>query len=73
MGFLPKTSRNLEGIHPPTVPPGALIAGLVQLPMMAAAQRYREIITHLEANGSGLCKPQVMRIAGLPAADEARL
>ena len=54
-------------------PPRAFIAGLVQLPMMAAAQRHREFITDFEANGSGLCKPQVMRIGGLPAADEAGL
>jgi len=73
MGFLPKTSGNLQGIYPLAFPPRALIAGLVQLPMMAAAQRHGEFIAHLEANGSGLGKPQVMRIGGLPAADETRL
>ena len=73
MGFLPKTSRNLQGIHPLASPPRAFIPGLMQLPMMAAAQRNGELIAHLEANGSGLCKPQVMRIGGLPAADDARL
>jgi hypothetical protein len=71
MGFLPKTSCDLQGIY--SLPPRAFIAGLVQLPMMAAAQRHREFITDFEANGSGLCKPQVMRIGGLPAADEAGL
>ena len=71
MGFLPKTSCDLQGIY--SLPPRAFIAGLVQLPMMAAAQRHREFITDFEANGSGLCKPQVMRIRGLPAADEAGL
>ena len=73
MGFLPKPSRDLQGIHPLAFPPRAFIAGLVQLPMMAAAQRHGEFITHLEANGSGLGKPQVMRIGGLPAADDAWL
>ena len=72
-GFSPKTSGNLQDIHPLAFPPRALIAGLVQLPMMAAAQRHGEFIAHLEANGSGLGKPQVMRIGGLPAADETRL
>ena len=71
--LLPKTSGNLQDIHPLAFPPRALIAGLVQLPMMAAAQRHGEFIAHLEANGSGLGKPQVMRIGGLPAADETRL
>jgi hypothetical protein len=73
VGFLPKTSGNLQDINPLAFPPRALIAGLVQLPMMAAAQRHGEFIAHLEANGSGLGKPQVMRIGGLPAADETRL
>ena len=73
MGFLPKTSGNLQDIHPLAFPPRALLAGLVQLPMMAAAQKHGEFIAHLEANGSGLGKPQVMRIGGLPAADETRL
>jgi hypothetical protein len=72
-GFSPKTSGNLQDINPLAFPPRALIAGLVQLPMMAAAQRHGEFIAHLEANGSGLGKPQVMRIGGLPAADETRL
>ncbi|MGB8558085.1 MAG: hypothetical protein WCD62_06485, partial [Pseudolabrys sp.] len=65
--------RNLMSIHPLAFPPRALIAGLVQLPMMAAAQRHCEFIAHLEANGSGLGKPQMMWIGGLPAADDARL
>ena len=56
-----------------TVPPRAFIAGLVQLPVMPAAKRYRELIAHLEPHGSRLREPQVMGIGGLPAADEARL
>ena len=58
MGLLPKTSRHLQGIYPLAFPPRALIAGLVQLPMMAAAQRHGEFIAHLEAYGSELCKPR---------------
>ena len=73
MGTLPKTSRDLQGIHPLAFPPRAFIAGLVQLPVMPAAKRDRELITHLETNGSRLCEPQVMGIGRLPAADEARL
>ena len=62
MRFFPETSRNFQGIHSMAVPPGAFIAGLVQLPVMPAAQGDRELIAHLEANGSRLCKPQVMGI-----------
>ena len=45
----------------------------MQLPMMAAAERHGELIADFEAQGSGLGKPQVMRIGRLPAADEAGL
>jgi hypothetical protein len=73
MRFFPKVSRDFQGIHSVTVPPRAFIAGLMQLPVMPAAKRDRELIAHLETNGSRLCKPQVMRIGRLPATDEARL
>ena len=45
----------------------------MQLPVMAAAERHRELIADFETDCPGLGKPQVMRIAGLPAADQARL
>ena len=73
MRSFPEASRDFQGIHPVTVPPRAFIAGFVQLPMMPAAKRYRELIADFEANGSRLGKPQVMRIGRLPTADEARL
>ena len=71
--FFPKASRDFQGVHSVTVPPRAFIAGLVQLPVMPATKRYRELIAHLETDGSRLCKPQVMRIGRLAPADEARL
>ena len=40
---------------------------------MTAAERHGELIADFEAQGSGLGKPQVMRIGRLPAADEAGL
>ena len=73
MRSFPEASRDFQGIHSVTVPPRAFIAGLMQLPVMPAAQGDRELIAHLETNGSRLCKPQVMRIGRLPAADETRL
>ena len=42
----------------------------MQLPMMTAAERYGELVADLETEGSGLHKPQVMRIGRLPAANE---
>ena len=41
--------------------------------MMAAAERYRELITDFEAYRSGLRKAQMMRIGWLPSADRTRL
>jgi len=73
MRFFPKVSRDFQGIHSVIVPPRAFIAGLVQLPVMPAAKRHCELIAHLEANRSRLCKPQVMGIGGLPATDETGL
>ena len=42
----------------------------MQLPMMTAAERYGELVADLETEGSGLHKPQVMRIGRLLAANE---
>src|SRR5262249_15268279 len=73
MRLFPKVARNFERIDPTVVPPRLLIAGLVQLSMMSAAERHGEFIARLETNGPGLCKPQVMRVRGVPSTDEARL
>ena len=45
----------------------------MQLPMMTAAERYRELVADFETQRSELGKPQVMRIGRLPAADETWL
>ena len=45
----------------------------MQLPVVPAAERHRELIADFETDCPGLGKPQVMRIARLPATDQARL
>ena len=45
----------------------------MQLPVMTAAERDGELVADFETEGSGLGKPQVMRIGGLPPADETGL
>ena len=45
----------------------------MQLPVVPAAERHRELIADLETHCPGLGKPQVMGIARLPATDQARL
>ena len=71
--LLPKPVGNWQGINVDALPPGHFIAGLMQLPMMTAAERYGEFVADFETQGSGLRKPQVMRIGRLPAADQAGL
>src|SRR5262249_41053750 len=45
----------------------------MELPVVPAAEGHRELITDFETDCSRLSKPQVMGIAGLPAADQAWL
>ena len=45
----------------------------MQLSMMTPAEGNGELVTHLEANGSGLAEAQVMRVRRLPTTDEAGL
>ena len=73
MALLPKTVSCLESIDPQALPPGLLIAGLMQLPVMPAAKRHGELITDLKTDRPRLRKPQMMRIGRLPPADQARL
>ena len=73
MALLPKRPGDLQRFDLEVLPPGHLIAGLMQLPVMTAAERNGELVADFKADGSGLGKPQVMRVAGLPAADETGL
>jgi hypothetical protein len=49
------------------------VAGLVQLSVMATAERNCELVTHFQSEGSGLGKPQVMRVGRLTSADQTGL
>ena len=73
MGLLPECSGNGKRIDLKTGPPRQLVAGLVQLSMMAAAKRNGEFIAYLAANGARLSKSQVVGIARLAPANHARL
>ena len=71
--LFPQALSNLQGADFQIFPPSHLVAGLMQLPMMTAAERHGELVADFETQRSGLGKPQVMRIGRLPAADEAGL
>ena len=73
MALLPKTASGLKSIDPEALPPRNLIASLMQLPMMTAAERHGELITDFKTDGSRLRKAQMMRIGRLPPANQTRL
>ena len=49
MGLLPKPFGDLEYVDIETLPPGDLITGLMQLPVMTTAERYCEFIADLHS------------------------
>src|ERR1035437_9336242 len=71
--LLPKPLGDLQCIDVEVLPPDHFIASLMQLPMMAPAERYGELVADFETERSGLGRPQVMRIGWLAAADETGL
>ena len=73
MALLPKFSGDFQSVDLVLLPPGGLVASLMELAMMTATERYGELIADLHADGAGLGKAQVMRIRRLPATDEAWL
>jgi hypothetical protein len=71
--FFPKRVGDLKRIDVETFPPSDLIAGLMQLPMMAAAERDGELVTDFHAQSSRLSEAQMMRVGWLPPADQTSL
>jgi hypothetical protein len=63
----------LEGLDLESLPPNQFVARLMQLAVMAAAERDGEFVAHFHADGPGLGKSDVMRIAGLAATNQAWL
>lgn len=73
MALLPKPSGDFQSVDFSLLPPSQFITGLVQLAMVAAAERHGELVADLRADGARLRKAEVVGVAGLPSADEARL
>ena len=63
----------LIGIDAGVLPPGCFVADAMHQPMMDAAERDREFVAGLAAERARLQVPQMMRIRGLAAADQAGL
>jgi hypothetical protein len=54
-------------------PPGGFTAAAVDLAMVNAADRHRELVADFAAERPRLRKPQMMGVGGLPPADQAGL
>ena len=72
-GLSPELTGNLNGVDAGGLPPGLLVAGEMDRPVMRAAERDGEFIARFAAQGARLCKPEMMRVGGLAAANQARL
>ena len=73
MGFQPELARQADGLEICFGPPVRFLTGAVQFAMVCPAQWDREFVADLEAETAGLRKAQMMGIAGLAPANEARL
>jgi hypothetical protein len=71
--LLPQRPRDLPRIDANFLPPSLFVAGTMNRTVVDSAKRYREFVTNFAAERSALAKAQVVSIAGLPAADQARL
>ena len=70
---VPEPLCNLQRLDLKIFPPDDFVAGLMQLPMMTAAERDGELVADFQTQRSGLGKSQVVRIGWLSAANQARL
>jgi len=71
--LLPKLTGACKRVDICFFPPGDLITDLMQLAMMAAAERDGEFVAHFETDGSGLGKAQMVRVRWLTPANQAGL
>ena len=69
----PELARDRDGIDAGLLPPGGFIAHAVHQPMMDAAERDREFVAGLAAQGPRLHEPKVMRVGRFAAAEQAGL
>ena len=73
MCFEPEPARGVDRLDASSRPPIYFLAGPVQLTVMRPAQRHRKFIADLSTESARLRKTQMVRVAGLAAADEAGL
>ena len=69
---VPELARNVDGVDAGLFPPGGFIAHAMHQPMMDAAERDREFVACLAAQGARLHVAKMMRVRGFAAAEQAR-
>ena len=72
-GLSPKLTGGLDWVDSCILPPGGFIADAVHQPMMNAAERHRELVARLAAQGPRLHEPKMMRVGRLATTEEAGL
>jgi hypothetical protein len=71
MALQPKRASRGGSIGANLIPPRGFVTAAMYLAMMTTAERDRELIANFSAQSGWLCKPEMMRIGGTPAANEA--
>jgi len=72
-GCKPQRACGDKRLYADVPPPRCFIAAAVDLSVMRAAYRHRELIAHLATERTGLHKTQMVRIRRTPTADQAGL
>ena len=72
MGLKPKCAGSRKRVYSRLSPPQSFIAAAMDLAVVRATQRHRELVADLAAKGWRLCKLQVVSVSGNPTADQAR-
>ena len=73
MCLQPKHASRRARIDTGLLPPRGFVAAAVDFTMVPSAKRNGELIADLTAKGRRLCKTEMMRIGGTPAANHAWL
>jgi len=72
-GLPPELPGDLNGVDADRLPPGLLVAGAMDRPVMRAAERDGEFVARFAAERPWLQVTKMMRIGLFAAADETRL
>jgi hypothetical protein len=73
MRLLPKLPGKAKGVDLEAFPPRSFVAGLMERAVVAPAERHGELVADFDSECARLRKPDVVRIARVATANEARL